>query len=224
MWGKEPWEREPYEQFDGESDKAYGAFLTYLSVGMGNRTYAASTEMLGKPRHYESTLRKWASKYQWRSRCQAYDAEQLERSRDEAEKARLKIYADGLELSRYFYRNIGLDLKRQFEGWWPGEPTPDDPTGESERNRKPYKSHNKFTVNDKIKLLTFGFDMAERYAAAQKQLLLKQSTEELEDTAFDAAFDEIIETDPDLHDAYVRLLSEALRRSRSGGAKKPLGS
>lgn len=122
----------------------------------------------------------------------AYDAARLEKSREEAEKAKLKIYSDGLEIRRFFYRNIGLDLQRQFEGWWPGEPTPDDPTGEKVENRLPYVNKSKFNVNDKIKLLTWGLDAAERYASAQQQLLLKQSTEELEETAFDAAFDEII--------------------------------
>ena len=32
---KESWNRELWEQLDGESDRAYGAFQTYLNLGMG---------------------------------------------------------------------------------------------------------------------------------------------------------------------------------------------
>jgi len=219
---KEPWEREPWEQFDDESDKAYGAFQTYLNLGMGHRTCVAAAEKLGKQRNYVAALRQWASKYQWRARCQAFDAARLEKAREEAEKEKLRIYADGLMVGRYFFKNVGTDLQRQVEGWSPGEPTKDDPSGE--QNRTPYVKKNNFTVNDKIRLMTWGYEMAERNAHAQKQVLLDQGTKGIEKTAFDEAFDEIIETDPDLHDAYVRLISKALKRSRTIGEKKPRGS
>lgn len=107
--------------------------------------------------------------------------------------------------------------QNQFEVWSPGKPTADDLTTEKEENKLTYVNKSKFSFHDKIKLQTRGFDTAERYAAAQKQLSLERGTAEIEETAFDAAFDEIIETDPDLHDAYVRPLSEALKGSRSIG-------
>lgn len=218
---KESWP-EPWEQFDGESDKAYGAFKTYLNLGTGYRTYAAAVEKLGKQQNYEAGLRQWASKYQWPARCQAFDVARLEKEREESEKEELRIYADGLMVGRYFFKNVGTDLQRQLEGWSPGEPTKDDPSGE--QNRTPYVKKNNFTLNDKIRLMTWGYEMAERNAHAQKQVLLDQGTKGIEKTAFDEAFDEIIETDPDLHDAYVRLMSEALKRSRTIGEKKPRGS
>jgi hypothetical protein len=219
---KEPWEREPWEQLNDESDKAYGAFQTYLNLGMGYRTYVAAAEKLGKRRNYEAVLRQWASKYQWRARCQAFDAARLEKAREEAEKEKLRIYADGLMVGRYFFKNVGTDLQRQVEGWSPGEPTKDDPSGE--QNRTPYVKKNNFTVNDKIRLMTWGYEMAERNAHAQKQVLLDHGTKEIEKTAFDEAFDEVLDTDPDLHDAYLRLISKALEKSRSIGDKKSRGS
>jgi hypothetical protein len=213
---------EPWEQLNDESDKAYCAFQTYLNLGMGHRTYVAAAEKLGKQRNYEAALRQWASKYQWRARCQAFDAARLEKEREEAEKEKLRIYADGLMCGRYFFKNVGTDLQCQFEGWSPGEPTKDDPSGE--QNRTPYVKKNNFTVNDKIRLMTWGYEMAVRNASARKQVLLDQGTKEIEKTAFDEAFDEIIQTDPILHDAYLQLISKALKRSRTIGEKKRRGS
>ena len=189
---------------------------------MGHRTYVAAAEKLGKQRNYEAALRQWASKYQWRARCQAFDAARLEKEREEAEKEKLRIYADGLMCGRYFFKNVGTDLQRQFEGWSPGEPTKDDPSGE--QNRTPYVKKNNFTVTEKIRLMTWGYEMAVRNASAQKQILLEKGTEELKATAFDEAFSEVLDTYPDLHDAYLRLMSEALTKSRSVSEKKHRGS
>ena len=107
---------EPWEQLDGESDKAYGAFQTYLNLGMGRRTYVAAAEKLGKQRNYEAALRQWASKFQWRARCQAFDAAQLEKEREDAEQARLEIFATGFTLGHYFFEHVAEDLKRQWQG------------------------------------------------------------------------------------------------------------
>jgi hypothetical protein len=195
---------EPWEQFDGESDKAYGAFKTYLNLGMGHRTYAAAVEKLGKQQNYEAGLRQWASKYQWRARCQAFDAAQLEKEQEEAEQARLEIYATGFTLGNYFFQHVGEDLKRQCEGV---QINPE--TGEEE----PYESHNNLTVDQKIKLMSLGYEMALKNAVAKKSVLLESAAKALKDNAFNEAFDEIIETDPRMHDLYVELISRALRRA-----------
>jgi hypothetical protein len=200
---KESWP-EPWEQFDGESDKAYGAFKTYLNLGMGHRTYAAAVEKLGKQRNYEAGLRQWASKYQWRARCQAFDAAQLEKEREKAEQARLEIYATGFTLGIYFFQYVGEDLKRQCEGV---QINPE--TGEEE----PYEPHNNLTVDQKIKLMSLGYEMALKNAVEKKSALLEIGTKALKDNAFNDAFDEIIETDPRMHDLYVELISRALRRA-----------
>jgi len=211
---KEPWEREPWEQLDGESDKAYGAFQTYLSLGMG-RTYVAAAEKLGKKRNYEAALRQWASKYQWRARCQAFDAVQLEKEREDAEQARLEIFATAYTLGRYFFEHVAEDLKRQWEG------TQINPeTGEEE----PYKKRNSFSINQKLKILNWAYDTAVKNAVEKTSVLLEIGKKAFEKSAFDEAFSEVLDTNPDLHDAYQRLMSEALEKSRSIGDKKHRGS
>ena len=215
-------EKEPWECLDGESEQAFRAFNIYLDLPMGERTLKAVRVKLQKNASYESLLMRWKTAYQWRSRCQAYDGAQLEKARDAAEQEKLRLYAEGLMFGRYFFHNIAEDLQHQFEGLSPGEPTKDDPSGE--QNRAPYVKKNNFTVNEKIRLMTWGYNMAERNAAAQKQVLLSKTSEEIKATAFDEAFSEVLDTDPDLHDAYLRLISEALERSRKIGDKKPRGS
>lgn len=218
-------EKEPWERLQEESEQAFRAFNIYLDLPMGERTLKAVRVKCQKNASYESLLMRWKTKYQWRSRCQAYDGTQLEKARDAAEEEKLRLYAEGLMFGRYFFTNLATDLQRQFEGWSSGKKTPDDPDGTSEANREPhYVPKNNFTVNDKIRLMTWGYNMAERNAAAQKQVLLSKTTEELKATAFDEAFSEVLDTDPDLHDAYLRLISEALKRSRSIGDKKHRGS
>ncbi|MGD0171913.1 MAG: hypothetical protein ABSB81_07295 [Halobacteriota archaeon] len=200
---KESWP-EPWEQFDGESDKAYGAFKTYLNLGTGYRTYAAAVEKLGKQQNYEAGLRQWASKYQWRPRCQAFDAAQLEKEQEEAEQARLEIYATGFTLGIYFFQHVGEDLKRQCEGV---QINPE--TGEEQ----PYEPHNNLTVDQKIKLMSLGYEMAVKNAVAKKSVLLESAAKALKDNAFNEAFDEILDTDPDMHDMYAKLIVRALRRA-----------
>ncbi len=182
---------------------------------MGHRTYVAAAKKLGKHRNYEAALRQWASKYQWRARCQAFDAAQLEREREEAEQTRLQVFATSFMIGNFFLTHVADDLKLSWLGEWVN---PD--TGLKEK----YTPNEAFSVTQKLKLLARGYEMAVRNASARKQVLLDQGTKTVEKTAFDEAFDEIIETDPDLHDAYVRLISEALKRSHSIRDKKPRGS
>jgi len=200
---KEPWERELWEQLDGESDRAYGAFQTYLNLGMGHRTYVAAAEKLGKKRNYEAALRQWASKHQWRASCQAFDAARLEKEREDAEQARLEIFATGFTLGHYFFEHVGQDLKRQWQGI---QINPE--TGEEE----PYKNPNSFSINQKLKMLNWAYDMAVKNAV-EKTSVLEIGTKALKKSSFDEAFDEILDEDPDLHDAHCRLIISALRRA-----------
>jgi hypothetical protein len=215
-------EKEPWERLQGESKQAFRAFNVYLDLPTGERTLKEAWVKLQKSVSYESLLMRWKTKWQWRSRCQAYDAAQLEKSREQAREERLRIYADGLALGRFFYKDVGTDLQHQFQGWSPGEPTKDDPTGE--QNRTPYVKKNDFTVSEKIKLMTWGLNAAERYAEAQKSILMEQEQAELQDNVYDEAFAEVLRTNPDLHDAYNRLLGTALRLAHSRGERKPYGS
>jgi hypothetical protein len=197
-------ERALWDQLDGESDKAYGAFQTYLGLGLGNRTYVAAAEKLGKPRNYDAALRQWASKYQWRARCHAFDAAQFDEEREKAEQARLEIFATGYTLGTYFLQHVGEDLKRQWAGT---QMNPE--TGEEE----PYKNHNSFSIDQKLKILNWGYDMAVKNAVESKAVLLEAGAKALKDTLFDEAFSEILDTDPNMHDAYLKLIGRALRRA-----------
>ena len=196
---KEPWEREPWEQLDHESDKAYGAFQTYLNLGMGHRTYVAAAEKLGKRQNYEAALRRWATKYQWRARCQAYDAAQLEKQRDAAEDARLEVYATGYSVGSWFFNHVSADLKRRWENQEP------DGTG-------PYQRRTGWTIAQEIKLMDWGYEMAVKNAVEKRDILLRIGSKALKDDAFAKALDEVIAGDPKLHDAYIEIISKALQK------------
>jgi len=198
---KEPSEREPWDQLDDESDKAYGAFQTYLNLGMGHRTNAAAAEKLGKKPHYEAALRQWALKYQWRVRCQAYDAAQLEEQREAAEQTRLEAYANAYATGWWFFEHIGDDLKRQWENQGP------DGTG-------PYERRKGWTVGQKIKLMDWGYNMAVKNAVEKRDVLLSIASKASKDDPFDAALDEVLDEDPNLHDAYAEIISRALQRAK----------
>jgi hypothetical protein len=66
--------------------------------------------------------------------------------------------------------------------------------------------------------------MAVKNAVAKTDVLLEIGTKAFEKSAFDEAFSEVLDTDPDLHDAYLRLISKALKKSRSIGDKRSRGS
>lgn len=63
----EPWERQPEE-----TPKAFEAFCVYRDLG-AERSIAKAGKRLGKNR---VTLEGWSSKYEWVSRCAAWDTEQ----------------------------------------------------------------------------------------------------------------------------------------------------
>ena len=203
MWQGELSMHEPWQQVDGETDKAYGAFRTYLNLGVGNRAFTAVAEILGKPRTYESTVREWALKHQWRGRCQAFDTAQFEKEQEETEQARLDVYAKGLTFGLYFLEHVGDDLKCQCEGV---QINPE--TGAEE----PYEPRNKLTVDQKIKLMRLGYDLAAKNAIEKRLVLLELRPKMLEDNAWTEAMHEILREDPQMHDLYIELITEAFKR------------
>lgn len=60
-----PWDCQP-----GETSKAYQAFLTYRDLG-GSRTLEKAAQELGKS---TGTIDRWAARWDWRSRCAAWDS------------------------------------------------------------------------------------------------------------------------------------------------------
>lgn len=84
---------DPWERRDGESAKAYEAFCVYRDLGT-QRSIRSVCQKLDKSRQLLST---WSAKYEWVSRCAAWDAEQDRIARqaqiDEIKKMR-KRHAD----------------------------------------------------------------------------------------------------------------------------------
>ena len=60
----------PFEQQEGESDKAFAAFSVYLSLG-SERSLAVVSQKLQKS---VTMLGRWSSKFDWPGRLQAYGA------------------------------------------------------------------------------------------------------------------------------------------------------
>ncbi len=80
-------ERQPWERLPGESSRAYGMFTEYRLMGPG-RSLAKLVQKLGKKRGYKSQLEEWSKKYDWVSRCQAYDDHEAREREEQLEKIR----------------------------------------------------------------------------------------------------------------------------------------
>lgn len=74
-------EKKLWERLNGESEQAYSAFKIFLQ--MESRTISAVGKKCGKSRNL---IDRWASKYFWRERADAWDKSILEEER----KARIK--------------------------------------------------------------------------------------------------------------------------------------
>lgn len=122
------------------------------------------------------------ARLKWHARCQAFEAAQFEKEWEDAEQARLDVFASGFTLGTYFCEYVGEDLKRQWEG---AQINPE--TGEEE----PYKKPNSFSIDQKLKILNWAYDMPVKNAVERKSVLLEIGAKAVKDTAFDEAFDEI---------------------------------
>lgn len=76
----EPWEKQPEE-----SAKAFEAFAVYRDMG-ANRSLEKAGRILGK---VKVTLEPWSSKFNWKKRAEAWDAEQ-DRIAREAQLSKIK--------------------------------------------------------------------------------------------------------------------------------------
>jgi hypothetical protein len=109
-----------FEQQDGESDKAYGAFSAYLNLGP-ERSLGKAAKATGRTRNQ---LAKWSKRWRWRRRTEAHTAHfgAVERRSTEAlvaeksqdwlqmhESARRQAWQEGEEL---------IALAREFKARW----------------------------------------------------------------------------------------------------------
>lgn len=94
-----------WEQREGESGKAYSAFVSYLKLG--DRSLAKLAEKLGKSSGYTRQLQTWSSLYEWVRRTEAWDAniaaEALKEAQADLVEQQAKIKKRELELSHELF-------------------------------------------------------------------------------------------------------------------------
>lgn len=84
------WERQP-----AESDTAYNAFQVYLKLT--ERTFSKVAEQLQKS---STLIRRWAKKYSWRERADAYDNEINRKAMAEASEEYAAMIVRQLQIGR----------------------------------------------------------------------------------------------------------------------------
>lgn len=91
--------KKPWLKRDEESAQAYAAFCVYRDIG-SDRTHLKALEKLGRPSGYQRQLEEWSGKYDWVSRCEAYDAHRdevrLQAREDALREAQHKLSAETL--------------------------------------------------------------------------------------------------------------------------------
>ncbi len=112
-------ERKPWDQLPGETGKAYGSFIMFLEGGI-NR----SVDKVGEKRGLRSTsgLWKWYSKYDWKGRAAAFDAQATGSVLEELEKAQQawlaeirEVTAEGLTAARNAARTFDWSTAKASE-------------------------------------------------------------------------------------------------------------
>lgn len=75
MTNRQPWHRQ-----EGETSKAYNAFVIYRDMGPG-RSLEKVCQNLSKRPHYITILKEWSSRHGWVARCLAHDEDMADRRR-----------------------------------------------------------------------------------------------------------------------------------------------
>ena len=66
--------RQPFERQEGETSRAFAAFVCYRDLPPRKRSLrAAATIHYGKNGAGLSTLKEWSARFAWVRRCEAYD-------------------------------------------------------------------------------------------------------------------------------------------------------
>lgn len=87
---------------NGESQKAYEAFVTYRDMGV-QRSLAKVAEKLGKS---SQIISRWSAKHAWGERVAEWDAQQFQKADNKREKMREKLIEDEL-----------ADYEKQLDKW-----------------------------------------------------------------------------------------------------------
>ncbi len=108
-----------WDQREGETDKAYSAFVDYMHLGI-SRSLEKLRQKYNRNTSYTRQLAKWSSEYLWVSRASAYDASlraEIESTQLELRKQLVKAeFDDGLLLLskwRDLFNEAELQLHRE---------------------------------------------------------------------------------------------------------------
>jgi hypothetical protein len=110
--------RASYERLEGESKKAFEAFVEYRNMGL-DRSIAKVGAKLGKS---VSLLERWSSKYSWVERAKEYDAEMDRKALLQQEKERKEMVKRHAKQAMMFQQKV-LERIRSLN---PNELTPSE--------------------------------------------------------------------------------------------------
>lgn len=89
----------PWEMREGETSKAYNAFMTYLGLGFYRTVREAWEEITGKKvgpgkdaKRVPTYFRKWATDNDWIARARAYDEDVLLRAAEDREIVKEQVF------------------------------------------------------------------------------------------------------------------------------------
>lgn len=107
----------PWEQQEGEGDKAYQAFIIYRSLPASKRSLRAAAEQFYKERFKDSnvrTLEGWSSKWGWVLRARQFDAYQDKRHLAQDDEARLAMAERHIKEATAM-QSVGLEGLRRIQ-------------------------------------------------------------------------------------------------------------
>jgi hypothetical protein len=114
-------EVKPWDQRDGETDKAFSAFRIYRDLHPSKRSLKECAKHFYGPTFKRSNVRtceKWSVKYEWQRRVRLYDAHRDQLMRDEDLEDRRKMRDTHIEEARGL-QSIGIEslkrIKKQME-------------------------------------------------------------------------------------------------------------
>lgn len=93
-------ETKPWERQDGESAKAFAAFLAYLQLGEKRSLRAVAQKLL---KSY-TLISRWSRTYQWVDRAAAYDTEQWKAEREKEKRDRERMRKRQLAIAEEYQK------------------------------------------------------------------------------------------------------------------------
>ncbi len=100
-------ERKPWHRQEGETGKAFHAFMLYRDMLPKGRSLEKTRQALTRPAGYRRWLQTWCSHYQWVARVQAYD-DHLAAVRAEAQEYAIVEMADRQAREGMALQTIGI--------------------------------------------------------------------------------------------------------------------